>query len=53
MSSNESKARAKIEEAEKKLKKSGGFLSFLGGGTNFTDAAELYIQVPRGNMYLV
>ena len=45
MTDNDAKANAKLQEAEKKMKKSGGFLSFLGGGSNITEAAELYIQV--------
>lgn len=43
---NEQKAKQKLEEAEKKLKKSTGLLGFLtgGGGGGVSDAAELMIQ---------
>jgi len=44
MTDSESKARAKLEEAEKKSKKVGGILGFFGAGNNATEAAELFIQ---------
>lgn len=43
MGDNETKARAKLAEAEKKGKK-GGFLSFL-SNTSPDEVADLYIQV--------
>jgi len=39
MSDNEQKAQALVEEAEKKLNKSGGFFSNLFGGANKQDEA--------------
>ncbi len=45
---NEAKARAKLEEAEKKARKTGGggFLSSLfSGGAGVGDACELFVQV--------
>lgn len=46
MTDDEVKARNKLEEAEKKAKKSGSFFSFLGnGGSNISDACDLYVQV--------
>lgn len=42
---NEQKARQKLEEGEKKLKKSGGFFSFLTGpGGGHTDAIECFVS---------
>lgn len=46
MVDEETKARNKLEEAEKKTKKSGGFFSFLNSGNNnVSDACDLYVQV--------
>uniref|UniRef100_A0A915E684 Alpha-soluble NSF attachment protein n=1 Tax=Ditylenchus dipsaci TaxID=166011 RepID=A0A915E684_9BILA len=53
MTDHEAKARQKLEEAEKKAKKTTGFLSglFSGGGSNVGDACDLYIQA--GNLYKI
>lgn len=48
MGDNEAKARQKLEEADKKAKKSGGFLSgIFSGGSNIGEACDLYIQVKK------
>jgi len=47
---SEAKARAKLEEAEKKARRTGGggFLSSLfSGGAGVSDACELFVQVCR------
>ena len=51
MADSEAKARAKLEEAEKKSRKSGGGLLgfFGGGGSNVTDACEAFNQVSAFN----
>jgi hypothetical protein len=42
---NEQKAKQKLEEGEKKLKKSGGFLSFLSAGSGgITEAVECFLS---------
>lgn len=46
MTDNETKARQKLEEAEKRAKKTGGFFSGLfGGGSNVGEACDLFVQV--------
>ena len=41
---SEQRARQKLEEGEKKLKKSGGLFSFLSGGSGgITDAVECFV----------
>ena len=46
MADNEAKARQKLEEAEKKAKKTSGFFSsLLGGGGGVNDACDLFVQV--------
>ena len=45
MTDTEAKARTKLEEAEKKSKRSGGIFSFLGSGSSVNEAAELFVQV--------
>lgn len=46
MADEEAKARNKLDEADKRAKKSGGFFSFLNsGGNNVSDACDLYVQV--------
>ncbi|CAD5224867.1 unnamed protein product [Bursaphelenchus okinawaensis] len=51
MTDSESKARQKLEEAEKKSKKSGGFFGLFGGGGSVHETCDLYVQA--GNLFKV
>ena len=37
-------ARAIVKKAEQKMKGSGGIMAFLGGGPNYAEANDMYVQ---------
>lgn len=51
MADSEAKARQKLEEAEKKSKKTGGFFGLFGGGGSINETCDLYVQA--GNLFKV